>query len=68
MQNISNRRECFFDDHLIDTTRTTAEFRVHQPIRREVVLEHTAPWEGNGSDYHNTFFDDGIWRMYYLGW
>jgi len=47
MQNISNRRECFFDDRLIDTARTTAEFRVHQPIRREIVLEHTAPWEGN---------------------
>lgn len=68
MQNISNRRECFFDDRLIDTARTTAEFRVHRPIRREIALEHTASWEGNGSDYHNIFFDNGVWRMYYLGW
>lgn len=68
MINISNRRECFFDNYLIDTKRTTAEFAVHQPIRQEIVMEHTAPWEGNGSDYHNMFYDNGIWRMYYLGW
>lgn len=68
MINIGNRRECFFDSYLIDTDRTNAEFRVHRPVRREIVMEHTAPWEGNGSNFHNMFFDNGIWRMYYLGW
>jgi len=68
MLNIANRRECFFDSYLIDTDQTTAEYRVHSPVRREIVMEHTAPWEGNGSDYHNMFFDNGVWRMYYLGW
>ena len=70
MLNIKNNRECFFDDWLIDTTATTASFRVHQPTLRECVLCHDEPWEGDGSDYHNFFYDSdaGIYRMYYLGW
>lgn len=68
MLNIGSNRECFFDDTLIDTGNTTAEFRVHHPVRRECVLEHDAPWEGDGCNFHNLFYDDGIWRMYYLGW
>jgi hypothetical protein len=31
-------------------------------------MEHTLPWEGNCTDYHNMFYDNGIWRMYYVGW
>ena len=79
MMNIGNNRECFFDDHLLDTAKTTAAFRLHEPVRREVVLTHGEAWEGDGSDYHNFFFDDafpgvdgrypaGVYRMYYLGW
>ena len=68
MIDISNRRECFFDDYLIDKEKTSADFRVHQPVRRDVVMSHTMPWEGNCTDYHNMFYDNGIWRMYYVGW
>ena len=68
MINIGQNRECFFDDYLIDTEKTTAEFRVHQPIRKGVVMCHDEPWEGSGCDFHNFFFDNGVWRMYYLGW
>jgi len=68
MINIGSRRECFFDDYLINNTRTTAEFRVHNPERKGYVLDHDEPWEGDGCDYHNLFYDNGIWRMYYLGW
>ena len=64
---ISNKRECFFDDTLINQERTTAEFLLHHPIRKESVLLHDAPWEGDSCDYHNFFYDDGIYRMYYLG-
>ena len=77
--NIGSNRECFFDTWLINTDKTTAEFRLHEPIRREAVMTHDAPWEGDGSDFHNFFFDDawhgvqgeypnGAYRMYYLGW
>ena len=57
MLNIGKERECFFDEYLIDTMRTTAESVVHTPIRRETVMLHDAPWEGCGCDYHNFFYD-----------
>lgn len=68
MINIKNDRELFVDDHLIDGDKTTVEKRMHHPIRRGVVLCHDLPWEGSGCNYHNFFYDNGIWRMYYLGW
>ncbi len=79
MLNIGKNRECFFDTWLIDESKTTATFRLHEPIRRETVLTHEEKWEGDGSDFHNFFFDDawngvdgscpdGTYRMYYLGW
>lgn len=68
MLNIGNRRECFFDSYLIDEEKTTAEHRIHAPQRRETVMVHDAPWEGNGCDFYNMFYDNGIWRMYYLAW
>ena len=55
MIDISNRLECFFDDTLIDVEKTTAEFLLHSPERREIVMEHNEPWEGDGSNYHNMF-------------
>ncbi len=67
MINVSNRRECFFDDYLIDKRKTTAEFRLHSPVRKGVVLDHTNSWEGAGSTYHNMFYDNGVWKLYYLG-
>jgi len=66
--NIGNNRECFFDDYLVDTEQTTAEQVIHHPVRRGAVMHHDEPWEGNCSDYHNFIYDNGIWRMYYLGW
>lgn len=79
MIHIGTQRECFFDDYLVDTEKTTAEMRMHEPILRGTVLTHDAPWEGDGCDYYNFFFDDafagvdgkhseGVYRMYYLGW
>lgn len=68
MLSIGSRRECFFDEYLIDTGLTTAEFRLHEPVRRERVLVHDAPWEGDGCDFHNILKDDDLYRMYYLGW
>ena len=34
MIHIGNRRECFFDDYLLDTEKTTAPFLLHEPVRR----------------------------------
>ncbi len=68
MLSIGSRRECFFDEYLIDPERTTAEFRLHEPVRRECVLVHDKPWEGDGCDFHNIVRDGDLYRMYYLGW
>jgi len=66
--NIGNRREVFWDEYLIDTDKTTAQLKLHKLRPREVVLEHNEPWEGDGCDYHCIVKDEGLYRMYYLGW
>lgn len=68
MKYLKNNRECFWDNTLIDEGKTTAPFRVHEPVRQEMVILHDEPWEGDGCDYYNFFYDDGIYRMYYLAW
>ena len=60
MIRIGGRRECFFDNYLIDEEKTTAEARLHRPVAREVVLECDKPWETRGIAYENFFFDDEI--------
>ena len=55
---IGGERECFFDGGLLDPERSSAELRLHHPVRREAVLVHDAPWEGSGCNYHNFFFDE----------
>lgn len=45
MININDRRECFFDNFLIDEQKTTAERRIHKPVRKGVILELDKPWE-----------------------
>jgi hypothetical protein len=65
---IGSRREMFWDEHLIDTRQTTAQLRLHRPQAREVVIDHHLPWEGDGCDFHNILRDDGLYRLYYLGW
>ncbi len=67
MINIGSRRECFFDDYLIDTDKTTAPFLLHEPTRREMVMRMDAPWEGSGSSSLSLVVDDGIYRLYYNG-
>lgn len=70
MINIGKNRECFFDNFLIDTEKTTAQTKIHKPVRRELAFSHDAEWEGCGSNFHNFFYDEefGKYRMYYLGW
>ena len=65
--NIGSRRELFWDEHLINTAETTAKLKLHHLEAREVVIDHDAPWEGDGCDFHNIIKDDNLYRMYYLG-
>ena len=66
--NIKNRREFFWDETILDISRTTATPKIHGLVRRECVLTHDDPWEGDGCNYHNLIFDNGLYRLYYLGW
>jgi len=65
---IGGRREVCWDEYLIDTAQTTAQLRLHGPQEKDVVIDHDQPWEGDGCDFHNIVNDDGLYRMYYLGW
>jgi len=67
MINIGSRRECFWDTYLIDTEKSTAEIRLNKPVSREIVMEYPEDWGCNVS-YINLFHDNGIYRMYYMGW
>ena len=61
-------RQFVWDGLLFDETKTTAEYRLHHPQRRETVMTFDRPWEGNGCGYFHIVRDDikGVFRMYYL--
>lgn len=69
MINISTKRECFFDDYLINTEKTTAVSTLHKAKPEEIVKTFTDNWETNGIAYLNLFYDEDIkkYRLYYLG-
>lgn len=67
MLDIGSRRECFFDEYLINTEKTTAEFRQHSPIRRETLITFDKPWEGSGSMSECIVYDGKKYRLYYIG-
>lgn len=66
--NIGSRRQLFTDDFLVDTSRTTAEKRLHAPEYLEPAITLDRPWEGDGCTYHNIVWDEEkrLWRMYYI--
>ena len=66
MLNIGSRRECFFDTYLINEEKTTAETRLHKPIRKKVILELDKPWEGSYNTFFSPIFAEGKWKMYYV--
>lgn len=67
MLKIGSRRECFFDDWLIDTRKTSAQFLLHSPVRRETVMTMDKPWEGDGSTMECLVKDGALYRLYYIG-
>ncbi len=65
MIEIGSRRECFFDDFLIDTEKTTAEKRLHKPVRCGTILDMNKPWEGEYTTMYSVIQVDGKYKMYY---
>ena len=64
---VGSRLELMIDDQLVESLTGDLRRVLHQPIMREVVLVHDAPWEGSGSGYHSVFRDGDRYRMYYRG-
>lgn len=65
--NIGSRRELFVDKLLIERVTGGVSYRLHHPIRQEIVLETDKPWEGNTCSYCSIFKDGDIFRLYYRG-
>ena len=67
---IGKRREFVWDSYMIDEEKTTAERRVHEPVRRGTVITFDKPWEGDGCNYFCVVHDDekGVYRLYYNAW
>lgn len=61
--NIGGNREVFWDDCLLE--EYTADFRLEEPQKRELVLRLDRPWEGNACGYFHCFHDGGQFRLYY---
>jgi len=66
MLHIGSQTEPFWDDHLIDFSRTTAEFKVREPQPQEAVLICDEPWEGDGCGNISIVKDGTAYRMYYM--
>jgi hypothetical protein len=66
---IGSRVEMFVDDWLIEPNRTSGNIslKLHEPVRREVVLVTDKPWEGPHSAYFTVFQDGPLIRLYYRG-
>lgn len=63
---ISDRRELFVDDYLIDSLKT-AELQMHSPVDEGEVLSFNLPWEGAFSAYVTILQDEDIYKAYYRG-
>ena len=59
--------QVMWDDHVVDTARTTAPRVMHRPRCADKVLDCDAPWEGDASGWISVFRDGDVCRMYYLG-
>ena len=62
---IDSRLELLVDDYLIENM-TGMRCVLHEPTKREIAVDHDAPWEGNNCCFHTVFRDGSHYRMYYL--
>ncbi len=64
IMNIGSRRETFWDDTMIDTSKTKTEFRLHHMTKRECVATFEGEAGGDDCHYLSTFYDGKKYRMY----
>lgn len=63
---IGSRWEPFVDGFLVDRQEGVS-LRLHEPVKREVVLVTDQPWEGPTCAYFTAIRDGGKVRLYYRG-
>ena len=61
---IDSTRQLFIDDLIVDHLEGV-QLRLHEPIRRELVLPFDQPWEGDTSWCPVVLHDEGLYRMWY---
>ena len=55
-----------WDMAIVDKEKTTAEFCVAEPVKKETVFVADKPWELGMAHYANVLEDNGKYRMYYI--
>ncbi len=63
---LGTRWELFVDEFLV-AEKAGAALRLHEPVRREIVLVTDQPWEGPTSAYFSVIQDGRKVRLYYRG-
>ena len=62
---ISDRRELFLDNLLVDRLEGGAQRVFHRPVPREVVITFDKPWEGNTCLATAVFQTGDVYRLHY---
>ncbi len=63
---IGSRWELFVDEFLV-ASKKGLELKLHEPVRREIVLTTDKPWEGPTCGYFSVIQDGRKVRLYYRG-
>jgi hypothetical protein len=66
VRDIGSRWELFVDEFLV-ANKSGVALKLHDPIKREVVLTTDQPWEGQTCAYFSVLQDGGKVRLYYRG-
>lgn len=64
--NIASRWELFVDEYLVAQKKGVA-LKMHEPVKKEVVLTTDQPWEGPTCAYFTAIQDGKKVRLYYRG-
>src|SRR3954468_11861328 len=66
VRDIGSRWELFVDQFLV-ARQSGVALKLHDPIKREIVLTTDQPWEGQTCAYFSVLQDGGKVRLYYRG-
>jgi len=61
---IGSRRELLWDDHIVDTEKSTTKAKMHHPVQRECVITFDQPWASGCTGYFCVMQDGDKYRMY----